>query len=147
MKKVKIKDFDFGLNIQQMQFCYYYVFGYECVKEEDNFRMGNGMRSYALAYGYKEIDDEVNDACRAKASLLLTKVNILKYIDKLLAENGFNDAIADSRLRDIMINGSNIESVQAIREYNKLKQRIIDKMHVIHDVITGAKVEIIEKKK
>lgn len=39
-----------------------------------------------------------------------------------------NDSVIDARLTEIIIDGKHADSLTAIREYNKLKQRIVDKV-------------------
>ena len=66
------------------------------------------------------------------SSRLLTDANILKRINKLLDNEVLNDSFVDKQLLLVITQNADMSSkVQAIKEYNKLKQRIEEriKMH------------------
>jgi hypothetical protein len=111
-----------GLTPKQELFCKYYV-------SEDFY--GNGVRSYCKAFGLNS--DDIKDYNRAKvgASELLTNNNILSRIEKELDLAGFNNNFADKQLLFCMKQNADINSkVKAIDSYNKLKQRIDDKLNM-----------------
>ena len=93
--------------------------------------MGNGGRSYAVAYEKDPIADE--DKNSTSAARLLGNVRVKKYLQTLLEEAGMNDAAVDSRLRDIIFNSDDKVSVVAIRHYSELQGRVTKKL----DVTTG----------
>jgi hypothetical protein len=125
------------LNPKQEEFCQFYT-------SEDKEMFGNGVNSYLEVY---EIDRSkpnwYKTACQA-ASRLLSNVKVFTRIGELLEERGFNDVNIDKQLL-FLINqfADNTNKLGAIREYNKLKQRIIDKK----DITSGGKslVDLIDE--
>jgi len=68
---------------------------------------------------------------RIEASKFLTNPNILDYIDKLLIDMGLNDQRVDKELAKLVLQDDEKPvKLNAIKEYNKLKQRIEDKLKV-----------------
>jgi hypothetical protein len=113
-----------GLNERQKLFCKYFV-------SEEFF--ANGFRSYCKAYNIDHEDFKKAQAARACASELLTKPNILRYINELLDDAGLNDSFVDKQLLIAITQNADFNSkVKAIAEYNKLKQRITLKSKVEH---------------
>lgn len=132
------------LTPKQEAFCRFYT--------QNSELFGNGLLSYTRAYGYdldhadrtrekddngKEIIgssdyDRMNLNCRASASRLLTNDNIIKRVTTLLNEY-LNNQNIDARLAEIILKGDHADSLRAISEYNKLKQRIIDKKDITTD--------------
>ena len=91
---------------------------------------GNGTQSYIEAYDPVKVGNWYNTA-RSKSSILLTKVNILGYIDHLLELRGLNDPFVDKQLEFLITqHGDFGNKLGAIREYNKLKQRITEKIEL-----------------
>ena len=110
------------LNAKQLLFCNYYV-------SEETY--GNGVRSYCKAYNVDYNDIKQQASARHSASLLLNDVNICKYINSLLDGAGLNDQFVDKRLLFLISQSEDKGScLQAIKEYNKLKSRITDKLDV-----------------
>lgn len=112
-----------GLNIHQEKFCNLYV-----TKEF----FGNGTEAYIEAYDVDLTRKGAYEGARASSSRLLTDANILKRINKLLDNEGLNDSFVDKQLLLVITQNADLSSkVQAIKEYNKLKQRIEEriKMH------------------
>ena len=120
------KTWDWKLNAQQMLFCQYYI-------TEEFFC--NGTKSYMKAY------DTDEESARRLASKLLTNIDILNYIDSLLVDMGLNDQRVDKELAKLILQDAewNIK-LWAIKEYNKLKQRITDKI----DMQSNVKIESID---
>lgn len=128
-----------GLTLQQERFCKYYT--------QPSELFGSGVLSYAKAYDYdlenasrlNEVDannkeikgtseyDKMHLTCRANASRLLTNDNIIKRVRQLLNELMTDDVI-DARLIEIIVKGNDADSLRALQEYNKLKQRIVTKV-------------------
>lgn len=105
-----------GLNPQQELFCQLYASNREF--------FGNGMQSYLEAY---DLDSSKWKSAKANAHRLLTKDYILKRIDELL-EIYINDQVVDKELGFVILQKADLGSkVAAIREYNKLKNRVSDK--------------------
>ncbi len=83
--------------------------------------------------GAKKIKDCTYDrdrnTCAVNASRLLRNAKIDKRIRALLNEL-MTTEVVDARLVEIIMKGEDKDSIQAIKEYNKLKQRIIDKKDI-----------------
>lgn len=115
------------LNEKQLLFCNLYV-------SKEFF--GNGVRAYAEAYGLDIETLKGYNSAKHSASVLLDDINISKHINNLLDEAGLNDNFADKRLLFLMSqNEDKSTALAAIKEYNKLRQRITDK---IEAKITGS---------
>lgn len=107
------------LTQKQKQFCLNYV-------SEQFF--GNGTKSYISAYQLDMTKPGAYASARSQASENLTKPNILKFINELLDSEGLNDVFVDKQLLFLITQNADLSAkVQSIREYNKLRQRIIDK--------------------
>lgn len=110
------------LNEKQKLFCKYYV-------SEEFF--GNGVKAYCMAYGFDSTDIKEYNSAKVLASELLTNVNVLTCINEQLDEAGLNDNFVDKQLLFTITQNADMSSkVKAIGEYNKLRQRIIDKSKV-----------------
>lgn len=131
------------LTPKQEAFCRYYT--------QIAATFGNGTLSYAEAYGYdldnaskddavyeKNKDginilvesctyDKIANICAVGAHRLVRSSKIDKYIRQLLNEMMDNNVV-DARLIEIIIKGKDQDSVNAIKEFNKLKQRITEKI-------------------
>ena len=103
--------------------------------------MGNATQSYAIAYG--DIKELVKQSHRKYnvymqgGSENLSKPKIKGYMRELLNASGWNDDIMDRRTLEIAIDAEPNESMSAIREYNKIRQRITEKTET---KITGLKI-------
>jgi hypothetical protein len=107
------------LNPRQEKFCQLYV-------SEEFF--GNGVQTYIEVY---EIDESkpnwYRSACSA-ASRLLSDVKVCQRINELLDDQGLNDQHVDKQLLFLVTQHADFGSkLGAIREYNKLKQRITER--------------------
>lgn len=113
---------DYGLNLKQKEFCDIYL---------SAEHLGNGIDSYAIAYNIDTSKPIGYNTARTNASKLLTNANILLYMNDKLDETGFNDANADAQLTFVMKQNADFGSkVAAIKEYNKLKGRIEDRLAI-----------------
>lgn len=132
------------LTLQQEQFCKYYT--------QNSELFGNGVLSYALAYNHdlsnadktRELDEKDNEIkgtsdydklynqCAVGASRLLINDKIIAQIVKFLNEQ-MTDEVIDARLSEIILHGRDEHSINAIKEYNKLKQRIVEKRDITSD--------------
>jgi hypothetical protein len=117
-----------GLNPKQEKFCELYT------GEKEFF--GNGVECYKEVY---EIDQSkpnwYKTACSA-ASRLLSNVKVIERIAELLEEQGLNDVFVDKQLKFLLTQYADFGSkLGAIKEYNKLKQRITEKT----DITSGGK--------
>lgn len=98
----------------------------------------NGTKSYAVAYGYilplrddGEIDTKSPEylACKANGGRMMFNEKIRLMIQNKLLEQ-FNDKTVDARTSQILLNGRDSDSLQAIKMYNDLKQRVTKKVDV-----------------
>lgn len=127
------------LNQKQEFFCQLYA------TEKEFF--GNGTQSYIEAYDPDTTKPNWYKTAAASASRLLKNDKVIKRINEILEETGLNDAFIDKQLSFLIAQHSDFGSkIAAIREYNKLKQRIIERT----DVTSGGKTifipsEIAEK--
>jgi hypothetical protein len=124
IKKMKEKK---KLNIRQEAFCKTYV-------SETEF-FGNGTQSYIEVYKPKRIGNWYR-SCQTSASDLLSNPIIIDRINELLQLDGLNDTAVDKQLSFVIAQYSDLTNkVAAIKEYNKLKQRITEKS----DIMSGGK--------
>lgn len=111
------------LNQRQKMFC-------ELFASDKEF-FGNGVQSYIEAY---DIDTSVKGAyntAKANAHRLLTKADILKYIDEIFETRGLNDIFVDKQLEKLITQDAELSTkMKAITEYNKLRGRITSKTDV-----------------
>lgn len=108
------------LNPKQERFCELFA--------SDREFFGNGTQSYIEAYNPDTSKKGWYNAARADASRLLTKDNILARINEIFEARGLNEAFVDKQLELLITQNADFNSkIQAIREFNKLKQRITDK--------------------
>ena len=122
MTEIGIEDIGDELSPKQKLFCEYYVNG-------DKELFGNGVQSYIEAYGPDRTSKNWYKTACQSASRLLTNVKVIAYINQLLDEGGLNDTAVDKQLSFLIAQHADFGSkVMAIREYNKLKQRITDKV-------------------
>lgn len=111
------------LNPRQELFCQLYIGDREC--------FGNATKAYAKAYDIEDNDSTL----RASASIEMRFPYIKKRISELLEEY-INDTVVDIELASVIKQNKELSSkVAAIREYNKLKQRIVEKT----DITSGGK--------
>jgi hypothetical protein len=128
-----------ALKPQHELFCQLYV------KNEELF--GNGTQCYAEAYNYKleslsheqvrdEEDNLIEDSeynkaynvCSVQAHVLLRMPKVQQRITALLNEM-LKDDIVDAQLAKVILQDEKLEpKISAIREYNKIRQRITEKV-------------------
>ena len=116
------------LNLKQKKFCKTYV-------SQEFF--ANGVQSYIEAYNIEIKNGGAYNAARVNACKLLTNPNILLYINELLDLSGLNDTFVDKQMTMLITQNADFGSkLGAIREYNKLKSRITEKIEHSGKVIT-----------
>jgi len=116
------------LTLRQERFCQLYA--------SDREFYGNGVQSYIEAYKPNRKKKNWYNTARAVVSVMLTNVNIYGRINEILEKGGLNDAFVDKQLLFLVSQHSDFTNkAAAIREYNKLKQRIIARA----DVTSGMK--------
>lgn len=123
-----MKDIKKKLKPEWERFCQFFASDYET--------FGNATRSYAKAYNIDISSRSKYASCRTQGYRLLTNDDILKRINELLAELVMNDTTVDMQLSFLITQmGDYGAKIQAIKEYNKLKQRITDKIEVKTDLV------------
>jgi len=111
------------LNPKQKLFCEIYTSAGEF--------FGNGVQSYIEAYDINIKEKGAYESAKQCAHRLLTNVDILAYIDTLIDENGLNDQYVDKQLLFLISQQADLRVKRsAISEYNKLRQRIIEKQEI-----------------
>lgn len=109
------------LNPKQEMFCKIYA--------TSNQFFGNATQSYIIAYGLNADDKGDYESARRSASALMTNLDILNRIDELLRD--ITDELVDQELAYVIRQREELPSkMAAIREYNKVKRGISDKLDV-----------------
>lgn len=110
-----------GLTPKQELFCNLYA--------SDKEFFGSGVYSYAEAYGIDKKRLNWYKNAQAASSLLLSNIIICNRINELLESGGLNDMFVDKQLQFLIVQHEDrTNKLGAIREYNKLKQRITEKI-------------------
>lgn len=113
------------LSLQQQAFCELY--------SSDREFFGNGTQSYIEAYDIDTSKPNAYKVAQASASRLLSNVIILNKINELLELRGLNDAFIDKQLEFLVTQNAELSTkLAAIKEYNKLKSRILERSEVVH---------------
>ena len=108
-----------GLTAQEEKFCQIYS------TEKEFF--GNGVQSYLEAF---DLSPSKYNTAKVQASILLTNPNITARIRELI-DIKLSDEMVDKELAKVILQDAEFNpKVSAIREYNKLKQRITDKLEI-----------------
>ena len=126
-----------GLTLKQQRFCELYTTTTEF--------FGDGTASYQEAYK-KRGKLVAYDTARVNASQLLTKPNILLYLNSLLKKQGLNDQNVDKQLLFLINQHGDLKmKLGGVKEYNVLKQRIQDKIKIELPDITKIVKQSIQK--
>ena len=108
------------LNLRQEEFCKLYV-------SEEFF--GNGVQTYIEVYKPDQIEKNWYKIACQSASQILSNIKVCKRINELLEEQGLNDEFIDKQLLFLATQHADFgNKLGAIKEYNKLKQRITEKI-------------------
>lgn len=111
------------LTPQQERFCQLYA--------SDREFFGNGVQSYAEAYGVDIAQPGKYRVACAAASENLTKPYILERIDEIFEAHGLCDTFVDKQLEKLITQDADFKTkLGAIQEYNKMKGRIIERKDV-----------------
>lgn len=111
------------LNLKQNKFCELYA--------SDKEFFGNGVESYVEAYQPDMSKPNWYKTAAASASRLLRNVKIIDKINNILQETGFSDEFVDKQLSFLIAQHASFDTkLGAIKEYNKLRQRIIERHEV-----------------
>ena len=106
------------LRPKMMKFAEYYLIS------DDKKTQYNATQSYLKAYGC------AYSTANTKGGELLWDPRIQKYQRFLLLNSGFSDLAVDNKLKQNIFGSKGRDSTVAIREYNKLQSRIVDKRQV-----------------
>jgi len=128
------------LNPKQELFCNLYSSSVEF--------FGNGVMSYGKAYNLDTTDKGQYGVAKTQASILLTNPIILKRINELM-DILVNNETVDKELGFVILQHSDLRSkVSAIKEYNKLKSRVEDKIiHKIENTLSDEQIEELLKRR
>lgn len=108
-------------NARQEMFCRLYA--------TDKEFFGNGVESYLEVYDIDRSKPNWYKTACVNASRLLGNAKVFNRINELLTEGGLNDAFVDKQLLFLISQQVDLGAKgNAIREYNKLKKRITDKI-------------------
>lgn len=112
---------DDKLNAKQELFCQLYA--------SDREFFGNGVQSYIEAYKPETKSPNWYKTVCSASSRLLSDVKVCKRINELLSAEGLNDEFVDKQLLYVIAQHDDRGAkVAAIREYNKLRARITEKL-------------------
>ncbi len=112
-----------GLNPQQEMFCQLYA------SSEEFF--AHGTNAYIEAYNMDTSKPNHYKVAQAASSRLLSNVIILNRINELLELRGLNDQFVDKQLEFLITQNADLGTkVASIREYNKLRSRIINRTEI-----------------
>lgn len=121
-KKANILLNEYGLTPLQERFCQLYA--------GDREFYGNGVETYLEVFNINKKNPNYYAVARSEASKLLTKPNIMARINDLLHEGGLNDEFVDKQHLFVIAQHANLAvKMEGIKEYNRLKKRIEDKMN------------------
>lgn len=109
------------LTLRQEKFCQLYAL--------DTRFMGNWVSTYLEVYDVDTTKKWWYKTACAAASRLLSNVKVYTRINDLLEEQWLNDQFVDKQLLFVLSQQASLwAKLDAIKEYNKLKQRITDKI-------------------
>lgn len=112
-----------GLTLQRKKFAKLYT--------SDKEFFGNGVQSYAEAYNIDLTSKGSYKAAKTGAWRLLTNADLLAYMNELLVDMGLNNIHVDKQLAFLITqNAEFVVKMAAIREFNKLRQRIEEKTKI-----------------
>lgn len=90
---------------------------------------GNGVQTYIEVYKPDQSKPNWYKIACQSASQILSNIKVCERINELLDEAGLNDVFVDKQLLYLISQHNDLANkLGAIKEYNKLKQRIVDKV-------------------
>lgn len=109
------------LNQRQERFCKLYA--------TDREFFGNGVQTYIEVYEPDKSKPNWYKTACSLASEILSNPKVYNRINELLEESGLNDVFVDKQLLFLISQQSDFTNkLGAMKEYNKLKQRIVDRL-------------------
>jgi hypothetical protein len=113
------------LTVRQEKFCQLFT------GEQEFF--GNGVQAYDEVYDIDHSKPHWYKTACACSSRLLSNAKVSERISALLEEQGLNDNFVDKQLKFLLTQYADFgNKLGAIKEYNKLKQRITDNAVLDH---------------
>ena len=126
------------LNPKQEAFCQLYA--------TDKEFFGNGVESYLEVYDINQHKPNWYKTACTNASRLLSNAKVCDRINELLEQQGLNDSFIDKQLLFLVTQHADFGSkLGAIREYNKLKERITERQKILGDKENPLIIEIIDE--
>lgn len=124
------------LNARQELFCQLYA------KDREFF--GNGVQTYIEVYEPDQKKPNWYNAACSAASQILSNTKVINRINEILEECGLNDAAVDKQLAFLITQHADFTNkLGAIKEYNKVRQRITEK---IDHTSKGEQIQVVELK-
>jgi hypothetical protein len=118
-KKKRVEE----LRARQEKFCQLYA------KDTDFF--GNGVAAYLEVYDIDKSKPNWYKTACAAASQLLSNIKVCERINEIMEDCGFNDIAVDKQHAFLIAQHDDKHvKLGAIKEYNKLKQRIVEKIEL-----------------
>ena len=103
------------LTLKEELFCRFYA--------SDREFFGNGVQSYMEAY---DLEPKQYGSARSQAAVLLAKPSILAKVSELM-DIYINDQVVDKELGFVIKQYNDLSAkVAAIREYNRVKRRVVE---------------------
>ncbi len=141
INKVKKEVINEKLNLQQDLFCQFYS------GSKGRDYLGNGLQSYAAAYGLDLNKTSNINSSKSNAYRLLTNDYILARVRELMKGQRLTEEDVDNELEYLIKqHGDYTNKLGAIKEFNRLKQRVTEKVEHSGYVATSEMSEE-EKKK
>jgi hypothetical protein len=118
------------LNPHQKLFAYYYTLNGDT--------LSNAVMSYAMAYGYKlpcdingriDVKSSEYQVCQVSGSRLLMIPKIITAVEKIMLDK-LNNSSVDAHLSTILHYGKDTDSLNAIKIYNDLNNRIVKNLNL-----------------
>ena len=117
-KKVKPQKTDLPREKQEL-FCKLYA--------TDREFFGNGVQTYIEVYKPDQHKPNWYKAACSAASQILSNTKVIARINELLEESGFTDVAVDKQLAFLITQHTDFNTkLGAIKEFNKLKKRIVE---------------------
>lgn len=112
------------LNTEQEAFC-------QCYTSSDKEFFGNWVQSYIEVYDPDTSKPNRYKTACVSASQILSNIKVITRINELLDDQWLNDANVDKQLLFLITQFDDKgNKLWAIKEYNKLKKRIEDKLDI-----------------
>ena len=123
--KLREKSEELGLNPKQKRFSEIYI------NPEESKNFGNLTLAYQEAYDIDKTKKGWYDVCSVNGSRLIRNAKIIAYTNFLLGLQGLNDAFVDNELLYVLKQREDLPSkMAAVREWNKVKGRITDRIEM-----------------